>query len=230
MPVDKLELLKRAKSYMELLAQGTDPVTGQALSREDPMGSERMGRCFSFVAGTLEEVIAQREGGARPAREETEKAPRKKRAQKMVFSITGEQLESVAVTAAPVNMTEMARRLNEAAGLEKSDLNSRLLSYGLEKLGFLEAREGADGKIHRSPTAAGYETGLERLRCVNAVGQPYLLNVLTDAGQRFLLDNLDPLLDAGRRLKAEQEAQRARQKAERKAEEARRLVEKEDTE
>lgn len=196
MPIDKLSLLIRSKEYMESLAAGTDPVSGQALSREDPMGSERMQRCFAFVASVLDEVIAQRESGAQPAQdpEEKPKKEKKKRAEKAEFSITAEQLEEMEVTEKPANLTEMALRLNAAAGLEKSDLTSRRLSEGLEAMGFLETREGADGKKHRLPTAEGLEIGFERIRRMNNGGQPYMLNVLNEEGQRFIRDNLQGIL------------------------------------
>lgn len=242
MPVDKLELLKRAKEYMESLATGLDPVSGQQLSRTDPMGSERMQRCFAFVASTLAEVIAQREKGADPggsagtcrkalpgrASPETpvkaEKAGRK-RVEKAVFAISGEQLLEVAATEAPVSISEMARRLNAAAGLEKSDMTGTLLAGGLEEMGFLEYREGTNGVRRREPTSAGRAIGLERIRCINGGGQPYILVVLNNSGQRFLLDNLEAVLDTARRAREKQEAERVVRKAEKLAEKARRAVE-----
>lgn len=227
MPVDNLALLQRAKEYMEILAGGVDPVSGQRLSRTDPMGSERMSRCFAFVAATLAEVIAERENGkaAPPRVSRLEKEPKKKRSEKAVFQIDGEALETVPVTEAPANMAEMTRRLNDAAGLERSDLSSTLLSGGLEALGFLEYQENAAGKRSRVPTQAGCDIGILRQRFVNAMGQSYQVNLLDAGAQRFLLDNLDAVLEAGRRVKGEQAAARAMQKAERQAEKARVLLE-----
>lgn len=223
MPVDNLALLKRAKEYMEILADGTDPVSGQRLSRADPMGSERMSRCFAFVAATLTEVIAERESGKTtpPRTPPGEKEQKKKRGEKAVFLIDPERLETVPVTETPANMAEMASRLNDAAGLERSDLSSTLLSGGLEAMGFLEYRESAAGKRSRVPTEAGYGIGIVRKRFVNAMGQPYQVNLLTAEAQRFLLENLEAVLEAGRRAKGEQAVARAVQKAERMAEKAR---------
>lgn len=227
MPVDKLELLKRAKEYMEVLAGGMDPVSGQQLSRTDPMGSERMSRCFAFVAATLAEVIAERESGkdASSRASRPEKEPKKKRPEKVDFLIQPEQLESVPVTEAPANMAEMARRLNDAAGLERSDVTSKLLSGGLEALGFLEYQESGSGKRSRVPTQAGRDVGILRQRFVNAMGQSYQVNLLDAEAQRFLLDNLDAVLAEGRRVKGEEAAARAVEKAAKQAEKARAVLE-----
>lgn len=227
MPVDKLELLKRAKEYMEVLAGGMDPVSGQQLSRTDPMGSERMSRCFAFVAATLAEVIAERESGKdAPSRtSRPEKEPKKKRPEKVDFLIQPEQLDSVPVTEAPANMAEMARRLNDAAGLERSDVTSKLLSSGLEALGFLEYQESGSGKRSRVPTQAGRDVGILRQRFVNAMGQSYQVNLLGAEAQRFLLDNLDAVLAEGRRVKGEEAAARAVEKAAKQAEKARAVLE-----
>lgn len=235
MPVDKLNLLKRAKEYMDCLAGGTDPVSGQPLSQEDPMGSERMRRCFAFVASTLEEVIAQRSGGettvkrsakaleeAKPA--QVEKPKRAKRPEKTEFVIDPEALAEIPVSREPISYHEMACRLNTASGLENTDLNNTMLFAGLEAMGLLENRERAGGQ-RREPTRKGLEAGLTRIRFCNAAGQSYLANMLDTDGQQYVLEHLEEIVAQGRRVLAAREAEKALRKAEQKAEKAVRKAE-----
>lgn len=224
MPVEKLDLMRRAKEYMECLAGGADPVSGQPLSRADPMGSERMQRCFAFVAKILGEVIAERESPAPtrcPAGKAAEPAgqedvpPRKRqrgaRSERIPFTITAEALETVPVTEQPASISEMIRRLSAAQGTEeKTDLTARLLFTGFHKMGFLDAPDSAS---QRMPTLAGEEMGFIRLRRTNSAGQVYMVNMLLEEGQRFLLDHLEEILQCGRQAVQAQKALEAQEKA-----------------
>lgn len=229
MPIDKLELLQRAKEYMESLSEGTDPVSGQKLSREDPMGSERMARCFAFVAGVLEETIAQRKSQGKTA-PQNKTAPVKKqqgsptRKEKTVFSITPEQLAAIQIEKSLVSFKEAARSLNTAASYEKSEMDNVFLADGLEALGLLKYEECPDGKRRRIPTAKGYETGLDR-HCISLTdGSHYWMNVLTPKGQQFLLEHLAEILEQARAMKKTKARARAVEKAQKMAEKAKEVL------
>lgn len=59
------EMIDQAKRYPEQLAQGVDPIRGQPEPAGDTLRSERLSRCFSFVAQVLGQVIDN--GGTGPA-------------------------------------------------------------------------------------------------------------------------------------------------------------------
>ena len=229
MPVDKLELLQRAKEYMESLAEGTDPVSGQKLSREDPMGSERMARCFAFVAAVLEETIAQRKSQGKSASQSKTPPVKKqtgstKKKEKAIFSITPEQLAAIGVEKSPISLKETAHRLNTAASYEKSEVDSVFLADGLEALGLLKYEDSPDGKRRRIPTTEGYEIGLER-HCISLTdGSHYWMNVLTPKGQQFLLEHLEEILEQARLMKKTKEKARAVEKARKMAEKAKEVL------
>ncbi|MCI8754958.1 MAG: hypothetical protein HFG18_00010 [Oscillospiraceae bacterium] len=229
MPIDKLELLQRAKEYMESLAEGTDPVSGQKLSREDPMGSERMARCFAFVAGILEETIAQRKSQGKTASQNKTASVKKQtgtqnKKEKIIFSITPEQLAAIQIEKTPVSLKETAHKLNKAASFEKSEMDNVLLSDGLEALGLLKYEESMDGKRRRIPTEKGYEIGLDR-QCISLNdGGHYWMNVLTPKGQQFLLEHLEEILEQARAIKKTKEKERAVERARKMAKKAKEVL------
>ena len=46
----ELEIMQRAKTYMEKLANGIDPITDREVPEEDIIQNVRLSRCFFYVA------------------------------------------------------------------------------------------------------------------------------------------------------------------------------------
>lgn len=62
MKMTELEIMQRAKMYMEKLAQGIDPISDQEIPEDSVLNNVRLARCFFYVSGVLDQVIA---GGGR---------------------------------------------------------------------------------------------------------------------------------------------------------------------
>ena len=45
----ELETVQRAKMYMDKLAQGIDPISGQELPEDSALNNVRLARCFFYV-------------------------------------------------------------------------------------------------------------------------------------------------------------------------------------
>ena len=54
----ELEIMKRAKMYMDKLAQGIDPITDREMEDDAVLNNVRLTRCFFYVSGILDQVIA----------------------------------------------------------------------------------------------------------------------------------------------------------------------------
>ena len=54
----ELEIMQRAKMYMEKLAQGIDPISDQEIPEDSVLNNVRLARCFFYVSGVLDQVIA----------------------------------------------------------------------------------------------------------------------------------------------------------------------------
>ena len=54
----ELEIMQRAKMYMDKLAQGIDPISDQEMPEDSVLNNVRLARCFFYVSGILAQVIA----------------------------------------------------------------------------------------------------------------------------------------------------------------------------
>lgn len=52
-----LEVLRRAKLYMDRLAQGFDPITGHELPEDSVLNQVRLTRCLFYVSDILQQVL-----------------------------------------------------------------------------------------------------------------------------------------------------------------------------
>ena len=53
MKMTELEIMQRAKMYMEKLAQGIDPISDQEIPEDSVLNNVRLARCFFYVSGVL---------------------------------------------------------------------------------------------------------------------------------------------------------------------------------
>ena len=84
----ELEIMQRAKMYMEKLAQGIDPISDQEIPEDSVLNNVRLARCVFYVSGILDQVIA---GGGN-----VKKTPKKD------FYVTEEELRRIEIGRAHV--------------------------------------------------------------------------------------------------------------------------------
>lgn len=176
----ELETVQRAKMYMDQLAQGIDPISGQELPEDSTLNHVRLTRCFFYVSGVLEQVI--RNGGHVGTVQKTE------------FTITPEQLATVQISAYPIRITEFANALMQAVDSNAvKKLNVTKITNWLLEKGFLAKEATPDGKSRRVPTAAGGNLGMTTQLRQSPEGE-YLAIYYDANAQRFLLDHLYDIL------------------------------------
>lgn len=178
----EIETLQRAKLYMDQLAQGIDPVSGQEMSEDSVLNQVRLARCFFYISGILEQVIAN---GGKVSRS----------VDKSVFSITPEKIASVEISAVPVRITQFIDSLYAAAGdpTQKKPGATVFTNWLLSK-GFLTIVEAENGKQARVPSEAGVQIGItSELR--QGLHGDYQAVLYSDRAQQFLLDNLSSILN-----------------------------------
>lgn len=178
----ELETMQRAKMYMDQLAQGIDPISGQELPEDAVLNNVRLARCFFYVSGVLDQVI--RNGGQVGT------------VQKEEFSITPEQLSQVQISNFPVRITEFADALQQAVGnanIKKPNV-VKITNWLIEK-GFMTKEAAPDGKSRRVPTPAGMNLGMTTQLRQTPDGE-YLAVYYDANAQRFLLDNIFDIFTA----------------------------------
>ena len=64
----EMDKLHRAQLYMKQLAEGIDPVSGRELPDDTALNQVRLSRCFYYVAGLIQQIIANGGEIGRPQR------------------------------------------------------------------------------------------------------------------------------------------------------------------
>ena len=182
----ELEMLERAKVYMEKLANGIDPISDTEARDNDCINNVRLSRCFFYVADVLQKVIDN--GGVI--------APVKKKAGTIPFAITGEELGRFEFSDNPIALSEIAKRINLLIDNE----NMKKLTYNhladwLMGIDMLEYAQKGDGSATKYPTEKGKHMGIAIEKRQSMRGE-YLTVVYNKQAQQFIIDNMDAVVDS----------------------------------
>ena len=178
-----LEVMQRAKKYMDRLAQGIDPITGNEMPEDSLLNNVRLARCFFYVSGILQQVIDN--GGTVGNKQ-----------QKNSFVVTPQLLSRLAPAEHPLRISEFVGMLAAAT----DDPNTKrpgttVITDWLLAKGFLEKIPNAEGKQQRVPTEAGRRIGMYTETRQGQYGE-YLAVYYSPEAQRFLLDHLEEIFKA----------------------------------
>ena len=179
----ELEKIEYAKTFIDKLANGINPLDDTPLPEGDIANNVRLSRCFFYVSEILRQVIAN--GGTAPV-----SAPPPKRT---AFSLTPDKRETLSVSEMPLSCGDIARYLN--AQIDESrvrKISAFVINKWLLAKGFLQVVPTANGKRHKEPTAAGREIGIFTEDRVSAYG-PYLAVLFNAQAQQFIYDNIEDI-------------------------------------
>ncbi len=181
----ELEMLERAKLYMEKLANGINPIDDSEVKDDDCINNVRLSRCFFYVADVLGKVIEN--GGTTPVR---------KKAGTIPFKVSDEQLRMFDFSESPIALSEIAKRINALANSE----NMKKLTYNhladwLMSIDMLEYATKGDGSTTKYPTEKGKYMGIAVEKRQGMRGE-YLTVVYNKQAQQFIIDNMDAVVDS----------------------------------
>ena len=178
----ELEIMQRAKVYMDKLAQGIDPISDQEMPEDSVLNNVRLARCFFYVSGILDQVIAN--GG------NVKKTPKKN------FYVTEEELRRLNPSPEPIRITQFVELvMNAINDPDRKKLKTTTITDWLIEKGFLSKQADTDGKSKRLPTAMGEQIGLAVKLREGQYGT-YQAVYYSEEAQRFLLDHLQEMLQA----------------------------------
>lgn len=186
----ELEKIEYAKSFIDKLANGINPIDDSVIPDGDVVNNVRLSRCFFYVSGILGRVIEN--GGIFPNQPTVE--VKEKRPKKPKFSLTEEEKASFNFSEKPIHASEFADRLTavaEAKGMKK--FPRRNIGKWMITVGMLEDWE-VDGKIIKRPTDIGKEIGIILEERNGAYGT-YFVVLYTLEAQHFVIDNLDAIVN-----------------------------------
>ena len=172
-----LEVMQRAKMYMDKLAQGIDPITGNEVPEDSLLNNVRLARCFFYVSGILQQVIDN--GGCI-----------RSKPKKNDFVVTPQMMSRLAPSDRSLRISDFTEMLAAAA----DDPNTKrpgttVITDWLLSKGFLEKIPNAEGKQQRVPTEVGRRIGMYTETRQGQYGE-YLAVYYSPEAQRFLLDHL----------------------------------------
>ncbi len=182
----ELEIMQRAKQYIDALANGYDPLSGQPVRDDDVVNQVRISRCLFYVSGVLQKVIDN--GGE----VQKKKMPR---SQKAPFSILPEQIAQLKPHTSQQSASRIAASINELIDTEKmqklkpTDITGWLLSIGM-----LQDIESSTGRKRKIPTPNGEMLGMKETSFVNEQGVPTQYTVYDKNAQQFIFDNIEAII------------------------------------
>lgn len=184
----ELEKIASAKTYIDKLANGINPVTDQMVPDADVINNVKISRCLFYVSDLLRQVVEN--GGISQPKAKTAKQP---------FQLDYEARKQFRYSEIPISISEIAKRMNELIPIENMQkLNYKYLLDWLMESNFLELIPGANGKMTRNPTRNGTMLGIT-LEHRDSPRGPYSVIVYNLEAQKFILDNLDGVIERMRK-------------------------------
>lgn len=187
---DRAGKIKRARTYMEKLANGVNPLDDTLAPDEDIINQVRLSRCVFFVSDVLRQVIENGGIGLAPA------SPKPPKPQKCPFALPIKRRNRFAYSEEPISISEIGKRINalvDSEDMQKCSYKD-ILAW-LIALGMMEWVALPDGKRTRRPTEAGRKMGISVVER-NGDRGPYQTVVYDVSAQRFIVENLDAIRPA----------------------------------
>ncbi len=176
--MEEIEKLKRAKMYMEKLADGINPLDDTEVEESDTINNVRLSRCFFYVADILRQVIEN--GGV----------VKKERRAKQPFFITDQALENFAYSDEPIPITHVVERINNLINQdEMKKLFYKIVIDWLKEVGLLEDANGRFGTARTCPTEQGKSIGISIERRVGTRGE-YFITYYNRNAQEFIINHI----------------------------------------
>ena len=196
----ELETIAHAKNYLDAMAKGNSPLTGEPVPETDLINNVRISRCLFFVSDILRQVLEQ--GGVKPPRN----------AEKEPFHLDHKQLKNFSFSDSAIPVSEIANRINALIDetvtkkFKYSSITEFLLSCGL-----LSMVDLPSGNAVRRPTEDGNKLGIFTEEREGQYGT-YLVTLYNPEAQHFIIDNFDAILEINNkpRQKSEKASSRGR--------------------
>ena len=182
----ELEIMQRAKQYIDALANGYNPLSGQPVRDDDVVNQVRVSRCLFYVSGVLQKVIDN--GGE----VQKKKVPR---SQKAPFALLPEQIVQLKPHSSQQSASRITASINELIDTEKMQkLKTTDITGWLLSIGMLQDIETSSGRKRKVPTPNGEMLGMKETSFINEQGVPTQYTVYDKNAQQFIFDNIETLI------------------------------------
>ncbi len=188
----ELEIMIHAKSYLDKLANGINPLTDETLPESDVVKQVRISRCLSYVSDVLNKVI-----------ENNGIVKQYKSNNYIPFHLTEEQVRSFQFFEQPVYISTLAQRINEMItepGMRHLVHNS--VTAFLINQGYMQIYVDSQEKNKRWPTETGRKLGISTAQRTGTNGE-YTVVLYNKNAQRYILEHMKEIEEINRVPKKE---------------------------
>lgn len=176
----ELEKIAYAKSFIDKLANGINPLDNTPIPTDDLINNVRLSRCFFFVSDILRQVYVN--GGIiQPT------------SAKIPFYITDQQLQKFNYSDIPITISEIANRIYAIAENEyMQKLSYKKIHLWLLNIGMLSL-QNSNGTTFKRPTEQGNQLGIIVETREGTRGK-YQVVLYNKNAQHFILNNIKNIL------------------------------------
>ena len=168
--MDEIERIAKAEKFVECLANGVHPITGEILS-DTVFDEPEMIRGLFFVRDVLQDYITR---------------PRKSTKDK--FTFTDDLHFEDILQDNPISLSPFVKKIKELNnGIGP---NAKLIWSFLIEKGYLYEETNADGKTSKIPTELGKQNGLSCVEKYTMYGKSYIVVVYNKQGQELLWNTI----------------------------------------
>ena len=180
----ELEKIEYAKSFVDKLANGINPLDDSPIPTNDIANNVRLSRCFFYVSEILRQVLEN--GGINPIKVAKQR--------KNEFALPKDAFDKIRISETPVSASEMSNYLNELIDVETTKkLSAASINNWLITLGMLEVVKVAGGYNRKRPTELGKEIGIFTEERTGQNGA-YMVVLFSPQAQQFVYDNIAAII------------------------------------
>lgn len=181
--VNEVDILKRAKHYMDSLSSGTNPITGEPLAYDCEIAADNYYKCFAYISDVLEKEINK------TLRSNETKVKRRE------FYLSDEDKARVAISDDSVGINTVAARINDVIDRDvMKGVSGGKLAECLVSMGYLRLDTLPNGNTVRVASEKGIIAGIETQNRTDTVGKEYMQNVYSRRMQEFLVQNINDMM------------------------------------
>ena len=186
-PMSPLDLTIRAKTYIDKLANGMNPITNEHVTETDSVNNIKVSRALTYISDLLRQIIDY-------CTVDYSRDPSKAYKGLRPFFLSEEQISRYRFTNDPVYIRDIVNQLNSlssAPNMRKITYRN-LLSY-LLYAGYMESVKLENGRTLRRPTAKGLEIGIIQQEKRGDNGS-YSVTRYTAPAQHHIINHIYPIL------------------------------------
>lgn len=180
--MDKKEIFV-LKQNLDLLIAGIDPQSNVSFGEDSVLKSENNREILSKISTILEYLI------------KVGMVPSVDKRVKFNFYLSDRQKQTIKISEEPISISEFIFNVNEIIDVSKmKKLPATAVTKWLTHKGYLKTTT-KNGKVFKTLTKKADELELTCVEKTNQYGNKYSINLYPPNAQRFIIDNLDKIID-----------------------------------